>query len=276
MKEFYRLEEASKYLSRKLDEEFNIFDILLTAAKNKLSLSMYHSGFIGVSSWLRDFRSSERVVKRIPFDGIVEITSLGYIEEVSENSEFTVTEIIPKHWIRHDLKKARIIEELSKIDEPSIYMVDHTNVIYYKTISINKLLISQENLVALMIHLKGLSDEPIDKISFNHDINGNKYIKLIDGINDLESKDLTINPAHVASIAKMAESNYSTGLLKIQNLAINEFFNPRKSVDAKQDEVVEWIKAEGKKLNIGVSDNVAASMFTIIKPPDHNPKKKRA
>lgn len=67
-----------------------------------------------------------------------------------------------------------------------------------------------------------------------------------------------------------------TSLLELTIKANVQFFSPRKSIDAKKGEVVEWIKAEGKKLNLEVSDNVAGSMFTIIKPTNHNPKKKRA
>lgn len=67
-----------------------------------------------------------------------------------------------------------------------------------------------------------------------------------------------------------------TSLLELTIKANVQFFSPRKSIDAKKGEVVEWIKAEGKKLNLEVSDNVTASMFTIIKPTNHNPKKKRA
>jgi hypothetical protein len=68
---------------------------------------------------------------------------------------------------------------------------------------------------------------------------------------------------------------YTTDLLLILNLAINEFFNPRNSQDAKQEEVSEWIENKGKELKITVSKNVADAMFTIIKPHDHNPKIKR-
>lgn len=74
----------------------------------------------------------------------------------------------------------------------------------------------------------------------------------------------------------IVQSNYTTDLLGILNLTINEFFNPRRSVDAKKDEITEWIKTKGKELKINVSDNVADSIFTIIKPNDHNPKIKRA
>lgn len=73
----------------------------------------------------------------------------------------------------------------------------------------------------------------------------------------------------------IVQSNYTTDLLGILNLTINEFFNPRRSIDAKKDEITEWIKSKGKELKINVSDNVADSIFTIIKPNDHNPKIKR-
>jgi hypothetical protein len=68
---------------------------------------------------------------------------------------------------------------------------------------------------------------------------------------------------------------YETDLLKLLNLAISEFFNPRKIIDAKKEEVTQWLKDKGAELNIVVSDNVADSIFTIIKPKDHNPKIKR-
>ncbi len=70
--------------------------------------------------------------------------------------------------------------------------------------------------------------------------------------------------------------NYTNDLLIILNLAINEFFYPRKSKDPKKDEVIEWLKIKGKELKVNVSDNIAEAIFTIIKPNDHNPKIKRA
>jgi hypothetical protein len=69
---------------------------------------------------------------------------------------------------------------------------------------------------------------------------------------------------------------YETDLLKLLNLAISEFFNPRKIIDAKKEEVTQWLKDKGAELNIVVSDNMADSIFTIIKPKNHNPKIKRA
>lgn len=75
---------------------------------------------------------------------------------------------------------------------------------------------------------------------------------------------------------KHAEKNiYSTDLLNLMNLAITQFFNPRHKKDAKKNEITEWIKMKGKELDLYVSDNVADSIFTIIKPNDHNPKIKR-
>lgn len=72
-----------------------------------------------------------------------------------------------------------------------------------------------------------------------------------------------------------ANLGYTTNLLQIQNLAITNFFNPRKNVDARQEEVTKWIIDKGRELGIAVSNNVADSMFTIIKPIDHNPKQRR-
>lgn len=89
------------------------------------------------------------------------------------------------------------------------------------------------------------------------------------GLTEPINQDFVINnPA--------SQNAYTTDLMNILNLAVNEFFNPRKNVDPKKDEITEWLKAKGKELDINVSDNVADSIFTIIKPNDHNPKIKRA
>lgn len=90
----------------------------------------------------------------------------------------------------------------------------------------------------------------------------------------------SLTKSQVANIqieqSPILDNTYSTGLINVLNLTVTEFFNPRKNVDARKDEVTEWIKAKGKELNIIVSDNVADTIFTIIKPNDHNPKIRRA
>lgn len=74
---------------------------------------------------------------------------------------------------------------------------------------------------------------------------------------------------------KNMPSNYTTDLMSILNQAVDEFFNPRKVQDAKQEEVIEWIIDKGKELEIVISKNIAEAIFTIVKPHDHNPKIKR-
>lgn len=68
---------------------------------------------------------------------------------------------------------------------------------------------------------------------------------------------------------------YSTPLLAILNAAIAEFFEPRRNADAKKDEVVEWIKSKMIATGKADSDNIAAAIFTIIKPENHDPRKRR-
>lgn len=73
-------------------------------------------------------------------------------------------------------------------------------------------------------------------------------------------------------------SNGNIDITKLHELQINalqHFFSPRKSVDAKKKEVVEWILEVGKIFSPPVSDNIAQAIFTIIKPTDHNPRKRR-
>jgi hypothetical protein len=82
-------------------------------------------------------------------------------------------------------------------------------------------------------------------------------------------------PTEVVISSTTAVLPYETDLLKLLNLAVLEFFNPRKVSDAKKEEVTQWLKDKGAEINIVVSDNVADSIFTIIKPKNHNPKIKR-
>lgn len=72
-----------------------------------------------------------------------------------------------------------------------------------------------------------------------------------------------------------ANSTYSTSWLFIQWAATAEFFEPRKTVDAKKEEVVDWIIGKAKQAGLPCSKNIAEAMFTIIKPHDHDPRKRR-
>ena len=88
--------------------------------------------------------------------------------------------------------------------------------------------------------------------------------------------------ASTAQLPKPQESNigaisntHETPLMRIMQGAISEFFRPEREIDSKKDEVVTWIKAEMTKAGILDSNNIAEAMFTVIKPADHNPKKRR-
>jgi hypothetical protein len=75
--------------------------------------------------------------------------------------------------------------------------------------------------------------------------------------------------------ATSGKAIYSTPTLAILNASVNKFFEPRREKDAKRDEVVEWIKEQMKAAKMPDSDNVAAAIFTIIKPVDHDPRRRR-
>lgn len=70
-------------------------------------------------------------------------------------------------------------------------------------------------------------------------------------------------------------STYSTAWLAIQQATIAQFFNPRRNPDAKKEEVIEWINTQAVSAGLGESNNIASTIFTIIKPDNHDPKKKR-
>ncbi|SFH60632.1 hypothetical protein SAMN05216299_1333 [Nitrosospira sp. Nsp14] len=73
----------------------------------------------------------------------------------------------------------------------------------------------------------------------------------------------------------ISDPSYSTAWLDILTRAIAQFFNPRRDLDPKREEVVEWIISEAAKAGLPQSKNIAVAIFTIIKPDDHDPKKKR-
>lgn len=95
--------------------------------------------------------------------------------------------------------------------------------------------------------------------------------KVIDDLEDFMPEMKVANP----NPAKSNEPEYTTEWLLIQQEAIKMFFNPRRNPDAKREEIVEWIKEAAKSRNLEASENIAAAIFTVIKPGNHNPRKKR-
>lgn len=265
LKDYYSINEACSFMSEKLNESFKPFDILFSMGKHDINLCFYHSGFIGVADWYRVI--GEILERRIPFDGILVIPHISHIQEVLETEEIFVSDVEPSYWVRHKDKKIRLVEELLKFEEPTVRMVDYSNSIIAKNIPINALIITDDSLIRLI----GIFKNKITSIDY--DINGKTYLKSVKSNNEFESKSLNLNQTEVSSVTN--ETIYSTSLLKIQDLAVNEFFYPRKSVDAKQEEVTDWIIHKGNEFDIIVSDNVASAMFTIIKPIDHNPRIRR-
>ena len=71
------------------------------------------------------------------------------------------------------------------------------------------------------------------------------------------------------------EPPYSTPMLDIQREAIALFFNPRREIDPKQYVVVDWIQARMKDAGLPPSNSMARAIFTIIKPIDHSPRKRK-
>ena len=72
-----------------------------------------------------------------------------------------------------------------------------------------------------------------------------------------------------------SEAAYSTPHIEIMNAAIAEFFAPRRAVDAAKPEVTAWVMRQMELLGVTPSSNIAEAIFTIIKPFDHDPRKRR-
>lgn len=93
------------------------------------------------------------------------------------------------------------------------------------------------------------------------------------------NQEQTMDLSRVAEAAGTRRSEekpgYSTPHLVILNAAIAEFFERRRDRDAKREEVVDWIKSKMTASGMADSDNIAQAIFTIIKRPGHDPKKRR-
>jgi hypothetical protein len=66
-----------------------------------------------------------------------------------------------------------------------------------------------------------------------------------------------------------------TPWLSILIEAIHQNFPEDREIDPKKANVVEWILEKAKKEGIAESENIANAIFTIIKPQNHNPKKRK-
>jgi hypothetical protein len=71
------------------------------------------------------------------------------------------------------------------------------------------------------------------------------------------------------------QSTYRTSWLDILDDAKQNLFPDDRQLDPKKESVVEWINNHAKSKGITPSDNVAKAIFTIIKPNDHDPKKRK-
>lgn len=69
--------------------------------------------------------------------------------------------------------------------------------------------------------------------------------------------------------------NYTTIYMDIMHQAIATFFEPRQRLDAKREQVETWIAERLEAAGTEGSKHIARAMFTIIKPSDHNPRKRR-
>jgi hypothetical protein len=91
-----------------------------------------------------------------------------------------------------------------------------------------------------------------------------------------EEKEIPV-PTELAppKALKHAAQSYSTPWLEILRETALQFFEPRRNPDTKREEVIEWIKQRAAKSGLPDSDNIASAIFTIVKPTDHDPKKRR-
>lgn len=90
--------------------------------------------------------------------------------------------------------------------------------------------------------------------------------------------ELEAAKARIADLERQIEAlprKDSTPHLAILKDAIAEYFDPRPDIDVSSDVVVPWILERMKSSGMTESKNIADAIFTIVKPLDHDPRKRR-
>lgn len=91
---------------------------------------------------------------------------------------------------------------------------------------------------------------------------------------ELERFERTLG-ANKAENPDQLHATYTTPYMRVLSEAVAMFFEPRQEVDAKRAEIENWIAGRLKAAGVEGSMRIASAMFTIIKPSDHNPRKRR-
>ena len=124
-----------------------------------------------------------------------------------------------------------------------------------------------EQFVNLMDNKLELSEEPyITALRLSHEA-GRLGVEVPTSLSTESGDTFTVGP--------IQKIRYTTEYINIMEAAISKFFEPRRNVDARREEVVPWIKSLMCEKGLVDSNNIASAMFTIIKPPDHDPRKRR-
>jgi hypothetical protein len=90
-----------------------------------------------------------------------------------------------------------------------------------------------------------------------------------------DEREVETPNSDMADEIKPQPTNYTTPYMEIMKETIATYFEPRRAKDAKREEVVDWVTKRLIEVGIGDSKNIATAIFTIIKPTDHNPRKRR-
>lgn len=88
------------------------------------------------------------------------------------------------------------------------------------------------------------------------------------------------HPPHIRDILTAFEANnarqdrWTTPYLRLIEQAVEKFFGAGRTRDPKSPEVVDWLSKKMEEAGVPPSKHIASAIFTIIKAPDHNPRKK--
>lgn len=254
LKRYYGLSEAADFLSSEHKRQIGISDVMEMAARGEIRLCLWCDGLLAVFEHQEPGNPPRLLKNAGSFRGYIHIPPLAIVPRGGECKFEPVL-------IAEEVPPAQGVDRPVIGDHQFIgFIGSHEYFLQLGAAGLRSALASGS---VLPIPFTPTIDEMVipaaDLLALSDD-SANKQ-QAYQGLNTLGKKGDC--------------DTYSTPHIAIMNAAIAEFFSPRRQVDPKQLVVVGWINEKIEEAGLPPSNNIAEAIFTIIKPTDHDPRKRR-
>lgn len=248
LKRYYGLNEAAEFLSSEHKQQIQPSDVLEMAARGEIRLCLWCDGLLAVFEYQEPVQSPKFLKTAGSFRGYIHMPS---------------SAIAPRGG-KHRFEQVFIFDEMPPSQEPERPSVSYPQFLGF---------------VGHQDDLFNMGEAGIrDALA-----SGSLLIPFTPTIDEIvvpAADLLALSPAKTtphskSGVACLHDAAYSTPYIAIMNAAIAEFFAPRRNVDAAKPEVAAWVMKQMEISGITPSNNIAEAIFTIIKPFDHDPRKRR-